>query len=159
MTMELDRLNSQILRILLTNARRPISEIAAEVGLSPSACHRRIKIMEHQGTIRGYTIATAVDDRDAPRVNILVQVRLERQTEDYMVRFEHAVRQCPEIKECFLMTGDVDYWLRVQTESVDEYEAIHSEILSRLPGVTRINSSVSMRDALIPKKARRHRPR
>jgi DNA-binding Lrp family transcriptional regulator len=87
-------------------------------------------------------------------VNVLVQVTLERQTEDYLARFEHAVRQCPEIRECFLMTGAVDYWLRVEADSVDAYERIHGEILSRLPGVTRINSNIAMRDGLRPRRGK-----
>jgi DNA-binding Lrp family transcriptional regulator len=153
MSSVLDATDRAILRLLRLNARRPNSEIAAEVGLSPSACHRRIRLLEDEGVIRGYTLVTGPLDSEARGVDVLVQVTLDRQTEDYLARFEHAVRQCPEIRECFLMTGGVDYWLRVQTESVAAYEAIHSEILSRMPGVTRINSSIAMRDALRPKKA------
>lgn len=153
MSSALDATDRAILRLLRLNARRPNSEIATEVGLSPSACHRRIRLLEDEGVIRGYTLVTGPLDSEARGVDVLVQVTLDRQTEDYLARFEHAVRQCPEIRECFLMTGGVDYWLRVQTESVAAYEAIHSEILSRMPGVTRINSSIAMRDALRPKKA------
>jgi DNA-binding Lrp family transcriptional regulator len=151
----LDAIDRAIIRLLRLNARRPNAEIAAQVGLSPSACHRRIKLLEDAGVIRGYTLITGSAEGDARGVDILVQVTLDRQTEDYLARFEHAVRQCPEIRECFLMTGGVDYWLRVQTDSVAAYEAIHSEILSRMPGVTRINSSIAMRDALRPARARR----
>lgn len=153
MTESLDATDRSIIRLLRLNARRPNSEIAVEVGLSPSACHRRIRMLEDAGVIRGYTIVTAPIEHEGRAVDVLVQVTLDRQTEDYLARFEHAVRQCPEIRECFLMTGGVDYWLRVQTESVAAYEAIHSEILSRMPGVTRINSSIAMRDALRPRKA------
>ncbi|WP_176590329.1 Lrp/AsnC family transcriptional regulator [Sphingobium sp. EM0848] len=155
MTESLDAVDRSIIRLLRLNARRPNSEIAAEVGLSPSACHRRIRMLEDAGVIRGYTIVTAPIEQEGRAVDVLVQVTLDRQTEDYLARFEHAVRQCPEIRECFLMTGGVDYWLRVQTESVAAYEAIHSEILSRMPGVTRINSSIAMRDALRPRKSAR----
>lgn len=155
MSESLDALDKAIIRLLRLNARRPNSEIAAEIGLSPSACHRRIKLLEDSGVIRGYTVVTRSLDTDARSVDILVQVTLDRQTEDYLARFEHAVRQCPEIRECFLMTGSVDYWLRVQTDSVAAYEAIHSEILSRMPGVTRINSSIAMRNALRPPRPRR----
>jgi DNA-binding Lrp family transcriptional regulator len=153
MSESLDAVDRSIIRLLRLNARRPNSEIAAEVGLSPSACHRRIRMLEDAGVIRGYTIVTAPIEHEGRAVDVLVQVTLDRQTEDYLARFEHAVRQCPEIRECFLMTGGVDYWLRVQTESVAAYEAIHSEILSRMPGVTRINSSIAMRDALRPKRS------
>lgn len=112
-------------------------------------------MLEDEGVIRGYTVITSALESEVRGVDVLVQVTLDRQTEDYLARFEHAVRQCPEIRECFLMTGGVDYWLRVQTESVAAYEAIHSEILSRMPGVTRINSSIAMRDALRPKRSSR----
>ncbi|WP_022681191.1 Lrp/AsnC family transcriptional regulator [Sphingobium bisphenolivorans] len=155
MAASLDSTDRSIIRLLRLNARRPNSEIATEVGLSPSACHRRIKMLEDEGVIRGYTVITGPLESEARAVDVLVQVTLERQTEDYLARFEHAVRQCPEIRECFLMTGGVDYWLRVQTETVAAYEAIHSEILSRMPGVTRINSSIAMRDALRPRRSAR----
>ena len=155
MAESLDAIDRSIIRLLRLNARRPNSEIAAEIGLSPSACHRRIRMLEDAGVIRGYTVVTTTMEREGRAVDVLVQVTLDRQTEDYLARFEHAVRQCPEIRECFLMTGGVDYWLRVETESVAAYEAIHSEILSRMPGVTRINSSIAMRDALRPRKAAR----
>ena len=149
----IDQMDRAILRLLKLNARRSNAEIAAEVGLSPSACHRRIRQLEASGYIRGYTMVAGGRDETAV-VNVLVQVTLDRQTEDFLARFEHAVRQCPEIRECFLMTGAVDYWLRVEADSVDAYERMHSEILSRMPGVTRINSSIAMRDALRPRRGK-----
>jgi DNA-binding Lrp family transcriptional regulator len=150
----IDDIDRAILRVLHSDGRKPNSEIAAEVGLSPSACLRRIKMLEDRGVIRGYTVITGAEDDDRG-VDVVVQVTLDRQTEDYLSRFEHAVRQCPEVRECFLMTGDVDYWLRLRTESVAAYEAIHGEVLSRLPGVTRISSSFAMRDALRPRRRQR----
>ncbi|WP_088182940.1 Lrp/AsnC family transcriptional regulator [Sphingobium sp. Z007] len=153
MPTSLDQSDRAILRLLTLNARRSNADIAAEIGLSPSACHRRIRQLEAQGYIRGYTLVAGGRDETAT-VNVLVQVTLDRQTEDFLARFENAVRQCPEIRECFLMTGAVDYWLRVEADSVDAYERIHSEILSRMPGVTRINSSIAMRDALRPRRGK-----
>ncbi|MCJ2180996.1 Lrp/AsnC family transcriptional regulator [Novosphingobium album (ex Hu et al. 2023)] len=150
----IDDLDRVILRILHIDGRKPNADIAQEVGLSPSACLRRIRMMEERGIIRGYTALTALDDEDRG-VDVVVQVTLDRQTEDYLSRFESAVRQCPEVRECFLMTGSVDYWLRLRTESVAAYEAIHGEVLSRLPGVTRINSSFAMRNALRPARSKR----
>ncbi|KPH61837.1 Lrp/AsnC family transcriptional regulator [Novosphingobium aerophilum] len=155
MSEPLDSIDRTIIRLLRLNARRPNSEIATEVGLSASACHRRIRILEERGVIRGYTVITGSGEEDERGVDVLVQVTLDRQTEEYLSKFEHAVRQCPEIRECFLMTGDVDYWLRVRTDSVAAYETIHGEILSRMPGVTRISSSFAMRDALRPKRSGR----
>lgn len=151
--MDLDEIDRRLLRLLRLNARRPNSALAAEIGLSPSACLRRIKLLEDQGVIRGYT-ALVGGAEEAGGVNVVVQVTLERQTEDYLSRFEAAVRRYPEIRECLLMTGASDYWLRVSAESAARYESIHTEILSRLPGVTRIHSSFAIRDALRPRKAR-----
>lgn len=152
----MDDTDSAILRILRADGRKPNSEVAQAVALSPSACLRRIRMLEERGIIRGYTVVTGSDVEEGRGVDVVVQVTLDRQTEDYLSRFENAVRQCPEIRECFLMTGDVDYWLRVRTESVAAYEVIHGEVLSRLPGVTRINSSIAMRDALRPRRRARN---
>lgn len=154
MSFLLDNLDRAILRILRQDARKPNSEIAQTVGLSPSACLRRIRLMESNGVIQGYTIVTGHEGDGEQAVDVVVQVTLDRQTEDYLMRFENAVRQCPEVRECFLMTGDVDYWLRIRTESVTAYEAIHGEVLSRLPGVKRISSSFSMRDAMRPRRSK-----
>lgn len=151
----LDDHDRAILRILRMDGRRPNAEIAQAVSLSPSACLRRIRMMENSGVIAGYTVITGSDHDEERGVDVVVQVTLDRQTEDYLSRFEHAVRQCPEVRECFLMTGDVDYWLRLRMDSVAAYEEIHGEVLSRLPGVTRISSSFAMRDALRPRRGRK----
>lgn len=157
MTVSLDAIDRAILLQLRQDARRTNAAIAAEVGLSPSACHRRIRLLETMGVIRGYTVLTGAAGQDDDVVSVLVQVTLERQTEDYLARFETAVRKRPEIKECFLMTGVADYWLRVEVESAGAYEAIHGEVLSRLPGVMRIHSSLAMRDALNPRRSKAKR--
>ncbi|MGQ3670956.1 Lrp/AsnC family transcriptional regulator [Xanthobacter sp. TB0136] len=157
MTTTLDAIDTAILQELRQNARASNAAIAASVGLSPSACHRRIKLLETVGVIRGYTVLTSSVGRGDDPVNVLVQVTLERQTEEYLARFEAAVRKRPEVRECFLMTGAVDYWLRVEVESAAAYEALHGEILSRLPGVTRIHSSLAMRDALNPRRSKNRR--
>lgn len=148
----MDAIDRAILQALRQDARQPSATIAAQVGLSPSACHRRIKLMERSGAIRGYTVLAGRGAQAADGVNVIVQVTLERQTEDYLLRFEAAVRKCPEIRECFLMTGAVDYWLRLEVDTAAAYERIHGEVLSRLPGVTRIQSSFAMRDALRPRR-------
>jgi len=145
--MQLDEIDRNILRLLRLDARRPNRALAAEVGLSPSACLRRVKILEQRGVIRGYTLVAGGPEKDRG-VNVIVQVTLDRQTEDYLSRFETAVRNHPEIQECFLMTGAADYWLRVSVDTAADYERVHTDILSRLPGVARIQSSFAMRDAL-----------
>ena len=147
MAFQLDELDHKLIRLLRLNGRRPNSELAAEVGLSASACLRRIRILEDRGVIRGYT--AIVDSPGAQDGMIaIVRLTLEKQTEEYLRRFETAVRDHPEIEECFLMTGDADYVLRVSAPSAAAYEAIHTDILSRLPGVARIHSSFAMRNVL-----------
>lgn len=149
--MHLDAIDRKLLNLLRLDARRPNNALAIEVGLSPSACLRRVRLLEDAGVIRGYTVVTRTDPGDQG-ATVIVQVTLERQTEEYLSRFEAAVRRHPEIQECWLMTGQSDYWLRVTVESAAAYEALHTDILSRLPGVTRINSSFAMRNALMARR-------
>ena len=143
----LDAIDRAIVRALRANARVSNARLAAEVGLSPSACLRRVQLLEQQGVIRGYTaiVGSAVADEG---ISVIVQITLERQTEEYFNRFELAVRRHPEIKECYLMTGGSDYFLRVEVESAADFERVHKEILSALPGLARIHSSFSIRNVL-----------
>jgi len=143
----LDAIDRNILRLLRLDARMSNAKLAAEIGLSPSACLRRIKIMEKSGVIRGYT--ALIDNGNADEmIAVIINITLERQTEDYLDRLEAAVRRHPEIRECFLMTGGSDYLLRVEVANAGEFERIHKEILSTLPGVLRIHSSFSIRNVL-----------
>ncbi|MGK2286421.1 Lrp/AsnC family transcriptional regulator [Pedomonas sp. V897] len=145
--MKLDAIDRKILGLLRGNARMPNSELAAAVGLSASACLRRVRLMEQAGVILGYTALVSAPE-EPTTLTAIVRITLEKQTEDYLNRFEAAVRRHPEIVECFLMTGDEDYILRTVAESPAAYEVIHKEILSRLPGVKRINSSLAIRSVL-----------
>jgi DNA-binding Lrp family transcriptional regulator len=146
--MALDTIDRNLLRLLRLNARMTNAALAVEVGLSPSACLRRIKLMEDAGVIRGYT--AVVDSGEGQNtIAVIINVTLERQTEDYLNRFEAAVRRYPEIRECFLMTGGSDYLLRVEVANAGEFERIHKGILSALPGVLRIHSSFSIRNVLV----------
>ena len=143
---EIDALDRKIIRQLRLNSRMSNVDLGKEVGLSASACLRRIGLMEKAGIIRGYTAIVDVVGEEA--IAVIIQITLERQTEEYLNRFEGAVRKYPEIRECFLMTGGSDYMLRVDVESAGAFERIHKEILSALPGVLRINSSFSIRNVL-----------
>lgn len=143
----LDSIDRNILRVLRLNARTSNSDIASEVGLSPSACLRRIRLMEQNGTIRGYT--TVIDSANAETaIAVIINITLERQTEDHLNRFEASVRKHPEIRECFLMTGSSDYLLRIELANAGEFERFHKEILSTMPGVSRIHSSFAIRNIL-----------
>jgi len=145
--MTLDSIDRNILRALRRDGRLSNLRLANEVGLSASACLRRVQILEQNGIIRGYTAIIGADSGEEHLVAI-IHITLERQTEDYLRRFETAVRRHPEIRECYLMAGEVDYWLRAEVENIAAYEIIHKEVLSRLPGVMRISSYFSIRSIL-----------
>jgi DNA-binding Lrp family transcriptional regulator len=145
----LDGIDQRMLRALRANGRISNVELATEVGLSPSACLRRLRTLEQSGVIRGYT-ALVDDPTAANEAVVIVQITLERQTDDYLRRFEKAARTCPDIRECYLMTGMADYLLRVTIPDIGSYERIHKEVLSSLPGVARIQSSFAIRAVIKP---------
>lgn len=140
----LDEIDRRILTSLRLDARITNHALAAEVGLSPSACLRRVRLLERNGAIRGYTaiVSGALPDEG---VVAIVQIELERQTEEFLMRFEAALRRHPEIQEWYLLSGAGDYLLRMQIGGIDDYGAFHRDVLSRLPGVSRIQSSFAMR--------------
>lgn len=145
----LDQLDRKIIRLLRKDGRMSNAKLAAEVGLSPSACLRRLHMLEHSGVIRGYT--AIVEDADEDRaVIVIVQITLERQTEEFMRRFETAVRRCPEVRECYMLSGTSDYLLRVVAHDSADYDRIYKDVLSRLPGVLRIQSSFAIRSVVRP---------
>ena len=143
----LDETDRHIIRVLRRNARISNANLAEEVGLSPSACLRRVKLLEQEGVIRGYTAIVGRSAEDEG-IAVIIQISLERQTEEYFRRFEAAVRKYPEIRECYLMTGVADYLLRVNVAHADDFERIHKDILSILPGVSRIHSNFAIHNVL-----------
>ncbi|MGQ4273897.1 Lrp/AsnC family transcriptional regulator [Terrihabitans sp. B22-R8] len=142
----LDPFDRRIVQALRRNARITNVALAQEVGLSASACLRRVGMLEENGTIRGYTalVGPGAEDRHV----VIVRITLERQTEEVLNRFEAELLKHPEIREGYLMTGDEDYLLRVEAQGAGDYERLHKEVLSRLPGVARINSSFAIRSVL-----------
>jgi len=146
---ELDPIDHHILRLLQEDGRMSNAALAGKVGLSPSACLRRLHLLERQGVIRGYTAIVAEDEAEAT-TTVMVEIVLERQTADHMNRFELAVRRCPEVRECYLMSGTFDYLLRIEARDAAHYERIHREELARLPAVSRIKSSFTLRAVTRP---------
>lgn len=140
---DLDATDRKIIQLLQADGRLPNAKLAAAVDLSPSACLRRLRNLEHDRVIRGYTAVVETDEE--PATTVLVEIVLDRQTSELMTRFETAVRKVPEVRECYLMSGNSDYFLRVEVRNNEDYERIHSEHLSRLPGVARVRSSFAIR--------------
>ncbi|WP_018633966.1 Lrp/AsnC family transcriptional regulator [Neomegalonema perideroedes] len=143
----LDARDREILRLLRLDARMSNADLAAQVGLSASACLRRVRRLEESGVIRGYAALVNLSGPEAP-MTVMVEITLERQTEDHLSRFEAAARRHPEIRECYLMTGSADYFLKVEAPNAADFERIHTEILAAMPGVSRIHSSFAIRNAL-----------
>ena len=144
----LDATDLAIIRHLRQDARMTNAALAAAVGLSPSACLRRLRLLENRGVIRGYTVVLEEPEPGAAAVVVFVQITLERQTEEHLRRFEEAIRRCPEVRACYLMTGAADYLLRVEARDAADYERIHKEQLSRMPGVARLQTSFAIRSVI-----------
>lgn len=145
----LDAIDRRIIQLLRSDGRMSNAQLANAVGLSASACLRRLRLLEDSGVIRGYTAIVDDPAKDEFTV-VIVQITLERQSEEFLKKFESAVRKCPEVCECYLMTGRSDYLLRVEARNAADYERLHTEVLSRLPGVARIQSSFAIRNVTSP---------
>jgi Lrp/AsnC family transcriptional regulator, leucine-responsive regulatory protein len=139
-----DKIEIAILRALAADARMPVSEIAERVGLSASACTRRIQALEASGKIARYS--ASLDHRTLGfRVTALVDISLSTQIEEELAQFERAVAGIDGVVECLLISGVHDYQLRIVCRDLDDYERIYREHLGRLPRVTTISSSFVLR--------------
>jgi DNA-binding Lrp family transcriptional regulator len=140
----LDAIDLKILDELQTRARQSNVELAETVGLSQSASLRRTRELEEQGVLTGY-VATVDPAAISLGVNVFVNVTLERQIETALEDFERAIRAWPEVMECYLMTGDADYLLRVVAADLGAYERFLMDRLTRIPGIASIKSSFSLK--------------
>jgi len=140
----LDKIDRRILRALQDNARIPNVELARTVGLSPSPCLRRVKALEDSGVIQRHVSLLDQNAVGFP-VSVFVSVTLERQVESALEQFEGAISKRPEVLECYLMTGDADYLLRVVTSDLASYERFLVNHLTRIPGVNSIKSSFALK--------------
>ena len=141
---ELDSIDWKILGLLQTDARMPNVELARLVGLSPSPCLHRVRTLEQGGYISRYvTLLDAL--RIGLKVSVFIQVTLERQIESALERFENAIRSRPEVMECYLMTGDADYLIRVVVADIQVLEEFILKFLTKLPGVGNIKSSFALK--------------
>ncbi|MCC6776853.1 MAG: Lrp/AsnC family transcriptional regulator [Hyphomicrobiales bacterium] len=139
----LDATDVRILRCLQEDGRMTVQALAERVGLSPSPCLRRIRLLEEAGVIRRYV---AVLDQNAVGlpVSVFVSVKLERQREEQLARFAKAVARWPEVLECYLMTGQRDYLMRVVVADIAAFERFIIDKLSKLDGVASIESSFAL---------------
>ena len=140
----LDKHDRAILAALQKDGRLSNVQLAKAANLSESACLRRVRLLEESGLIYGYT--TLIDQQLAGYPStVFVQISLDRQQQADIEKFQRAVSAIPEVMECYLMTGDADFLLRVIAADAADYERIHTQHLTRLPGINRVHSSFSLR--------------
>ncbi len=141
---QLDSFDTQILRALRGDGRLSVQNLSELIGLSPTPTARRLKRLEETGIIRGYS---ALIDEVALgyTVTVFVSVQLDRQVDDALARFEAAVEAFPEVVDCWLMTGNRDYMMRVVTSDLKEFEHFLVRQLTKVPGVSTIESSIPLR--------------
>lgn len=144
--MALDKIDRAILSQLQNDGRLTNRELADAVGLSESATSRRVKALEDRHVLTGYSAALNAAAVGLPG-SVFVRVSLDSQREEHLGAFERAVAHVPEVMECFLMSGDVDYLIRVVVRDAPDYERLHHS-LTRLPGVARVHSSFALRTVL-----------
>lgn len=142
--MELDKFDRAILKVLQRDARASLQEVSAEVGLSSTPCWTRIKRMEAEGVIQGYTVRidpAAVGYADT----VIVELTLDAHGEDKMEAFGRALGEIPEVLEAFLVSGEYDYLIRIAVRDTRDYERLLRERLYRIPGIRHSKSSFVLR--------------
>ena len=151
--MTLGKTDRQILEQLQRDGRTTNAALAERVHLSESACLRRVQALEREGLIAGYSAQLNQEKAGYP-VNVFVHITLDRQDQADLQAFELAARELPEVMECYLMSGEYDYLVRVVVADMADFERLHSQQLTRLPGVVRVHSSFALRtvkkSALLP---------
>ena len=141
---EWDKKDLRILNILQEQARISNSELAEQVGLSPSPCWRRVRALEDAGVIQQYVALVSAKSVGLP-IYVFATVTLDKQIESVLETFEKSVAERPEVMECYLMTGEFDYLLRVVVPDLEAYEHFLLEHLTRIEGIASIKSSFSLK--------------
>ena len=143
MQADLDRGDARILELIQEHGELSAAEIAERLGMTASTCWRRVSRLQELGVIRK---RVAVLDREKVGLNVLVfsHVKLSGHGRDALLKFEQAVRQHPEILECYTLMGETDFLLRIVCRDIKAYEAFFLDHLSRFPGVQSVHSSIAL---------------
>ncbi|MBJ2150216.1 Lrp/AsnC family transcriptional regulator [Paracoccus sp. IB05] len=139
----MDVIDRKILALLQQDAHITVEKLSQAVGLSPSPCARRVRNLEAAGVIRAY-VAIVDQVKAGLPISVFASVKLERQREEDLERFSEAVNRWPEIVECYLMTGQRDYLLRIVVRDLADYERFLMTRLTKLTGVASIESSFAL---------------
>lgn len=145
--MPLDRTDYRILHYIQNDARMTNIELAESVGLSPSPCLRRVKALERAGVIRRYVGIVDANAVGLP-VNAFVNVSLNSQEKKALEKFQRAIENCPEVMECYLMTGTSDYLLRIVLPDLESYERFLMEKLTKIPVIANIQTSFALKPVI-----------
>jgi len=139
-----DKADLAILRVLLTDSRRTLNDIGAEVGLSPTTCWTRIKRLESEGVIQRYAIQI---DRGklGYQDSVIVQLTLESHTDETLYEFGKVLAAIPEVVEAYLVSGDYDYYIRIAVRDTRDYERLLREKLYKIPGIRHSKSHFVLR--------------
>jgi Lrp/AsnC family transcriptional regulator len=143
MHIDMDRADLKILETLQAQGNLSAAEIADKVGLTTSTCWRRISRLEEAGVIRS-RVALLDREKVGLTVTVFSRVKLATQGRDALSKFEQAVRELPEVVECYTLMGDSDFLLRIVTRDIKAYEAFFLDHLSRLPDVQSVHSSIAL---------------
>jgi Lrp/AsnC family leucine-responsive transcriptional regulator len=151
--LELDAIDRKILHAVQGNGKISMGELADMVGLSPSPCARRVRLLEKAGIIKGY--AAIIDQKQVGLpISAFASIKLERQREEDLDRFEAMVSHWPEVLDCYLMTGQRDYLMRVVAADLEAYERFIKDKLTRLDNIASIETSFALgqvkRSQLLP---------
>jgi Lrp/AsnC family leucine-responsive transcriptional regulator len=139
----LDAIDLKIIAALQKNAKSTTNDLAEAVGLSPSPCARRVRLLESAGVIKGYTVVLDQKKLGLP-ISAFASIKLERQREDDLDRFSQAVLRWPEVVDCYLMTGQRDYLMRIVVRDLEAYERFIKDKLTRLDNIASIENSFAL---------------
>lgn len=138
----MDHIDRKIIRELQNNGRLTNQELSERVNLSPSPCLRRVRNLETDGVLKGYT-ALVDQEKYGLGLDVFVQVKLERSTEALIETFEDEVNKIDEILECYLITGTSDYLLHIVSQNLKSYEKFMRERMTKIPGIATVETSIS----------------
>ncbi|RJT40758.1 Lrp/AsnC family transcriptional regulator [Mesorhizobium waimense] len=139
----LDDIDRKIIAAIQGNGKITANELSDRVGLSPSPCARRVRLLEDSGVIKGYTAVIDQKKVGLP-ISAFASIKLERQREEDLDRFALAVARWPEVVDCYLMTGQRDYLMRIVVRDLEAYERFIKDKLTRLDGVASIETSFAL---------------
>lgn len=140
----LDSIDRRILNVLQKEGRTSNADLAENISLSASACHRRVQRLHSIGVIKNYVALLNNRLVELP-TTVFVEITLSGQADEVLDAFEREVLLIPDVLECHLMAGSADYLLKVVAKDTDDFARIHRKYLARLPGVAQMHSSFSLR--------------